>query len=119
MCGTNSDRVEKRLLRDDEFTLAKAIRACRADEESKCQIKTLEEEETVHALIRRPRYQNQQHNRKEDQTFSCAKCGFQQEKRNCHALYDKRCRKSNKLNHFEDQTYGNHFGRCHLFIFIK
>ncbi|CAC5382216.1 unnamed protein product [Mytilus coruscus] len=99
VCETNSERVKERLVRDDELTLAKAILACRADEESKRQIKTFKEDETVHALKRRPRYQNQLR-RKEDQKFSCGKCGIQHEKRNCPA-YGKKCRKCNKLNHFQ------------------
>ena len=39
VCGTNSERVKERLLRDNELTLPKAITVCRADEESKRQIK--------------------------------------------------------------------------------
>jgi hypothetical protein len=31
VCGTNSERVKERLLRDDELTLTKAITVCRAD----------------------------------------------------------------------------------------
>ena len=35
VCGTISERVQERLLREDELTLDKAISGCRADEESK------------------------------------------------------------------------------------
>ncbi|CAC5393322.1 unnamed protein product [Mytilus coruscus] len=50
VCGTNSSRVKERLLREDGLTLDKAVGICRADEESRKQMKTLNEEEQVHAF---------------------------------------------------------------------
>ncbi|CAC5363141.1 unnamed protein product [Mytilus coruscus] len=63
VCGTNSSRVKERLLREEGLTLDKAVGICRADEESRKQIKTLNEEEQVHALRRK--IQNQRTNRNE------------------------------------------------------
>ncbi|CAC5360616.1 unnamed protein product [Mytilus coruscus] len=63
VCGTNSSRVKERLLREDGLTLDKAVGICRADEESRKQMKTLNEEEQVHALRRKT--QNQRTNRNE------------------------------------------------------
>ncbi|CAC5425541.1 unnamed protein product [Mytilus coruscus] len=60
VCGTNSSRVKERLLREDGLTLDKAVGICRADEESRKQMKTLNEEEQVHALRRKT--QNQRTN---------------------------------------------------------
>jgi hypothetical protein len=74
--------------------------------ESNRQIKTLKEEETIHALKRKSSHskhskQKQAPRRKKfEQKFSCGKCGTQHEKRNCPA-YGKKCRKCNKLNHFQ------------------
>ncbi|VDI62424.1 Hypothetical predicted protein, partial [Mytilus galloprovincialis] len=98
VCGTNSSRVKERLLREDGLTLDKAVGICRADEESRKQMKTLNEEEQVHALRRKT--QNQRNNRNEGyakigpsrrdhekrgSSFSCGKCGTTHEKRNCPA----------------------------------
>jgi hypothetical protein len=100
------ERVKERLLRDDELTITKTITVCRADEESKRQIKTLKEEETIVALKRKSSHskhskQQQPRRRKEsEQKFSCGKCGTQHEKRNC-PTYGKKCRKCNRLNHFQ------------------
>lgn len=98
--GQTQQGVKWRLLKDDEPTLEKAIIVCRADEESQRQIKTLKKEEAVHVFKRRPRYENQQQIRKEDQSFNCGKYGIRQKKRNCPA-YGKKCRKCSKLNHIQ------------------
>ena len=52
VCGTISERVKERLLREDKLTLDKAISVCRADEESKRQIQKMNEGEhgNVHAV---------------------------------------------------------------------
>ncbi|CAC5367659.1 unnamed protein product [Mytilus coruscus] len=97
VCGTNSSGSKERLLREDGLTLDKAVGICRADEESRKQMKTLNEEEQVHALRRKT--QNQRTNRNEgyakkgpsrrdrearsNSSFSCGKCGTTHERRNC------------------------------------
>ncbi|CAC5394816.1 unnamed protein product [Mytilus coruscus] len=115
VCGTNSFRVKERLLREDGLTLDKAVGICRADEESRKQMKTLNEEEQVHALRRKT--QNQRTNRNEgyakkgpsrrdhekresNSSFSCGKCGTTHERRNCPA-YGKKCHKCKKPNHYQ------------------
>ncbi|CAC5409350.1 unnamed protein product [Mytilus coruscus] len=115
VCGTNSTRVKERLLREDGLTLDKAVGICRADEESRKQMKTLNEEEQVHALRRKT--QNQRTNRNEgyakkgpsrrdhekresNSSFSCGKCGTTHERRNCPA-YGKKCHKCKKANHYQ------------------
>ncbi|CAC5398679.1 unnamed protein product [Mytilus coruscus] len=115
VCGTNSSRVKERLLREDGLTLDKAVGICRADEESRKQMKTLNEEEQVHALRRKT--QNQRTNRNEgyakkgpsrrdhekresNSSFSCGKCGTTHERRNCPA-YGKKCHKCKKPNHYQ------------------
>ena len=45
VCGTISERVKDRLLREDKLTLDKAISVCRADEESMRQIQKMNEGE--------------------------------------------------------------------------
>ncbi|CAC5379137.1 unnamed protein product [Mytilus coruscus] len=115
VCGTNSSRVKERLLREDGLTLDKAVGICRADEESRKQMKTLNEEEQVHALRRKT--QNQRTNRNEgyakkgpsrrdhekresNSSFSCGKCGTTHEGRNC-PTYGKKCHKCKKPNHYQ------------------
>lgn len=52
VCGTNSEQVKLRLLREDKLTLKSALSICRAEEESKKQMKNLNEESAsdVHSL---------------------------------------------------------------------
>ncbi|CAC5354877.1 unnamed protein product [Mytilus coruscus] len=78
-------------------------------------MKTLNEEEQVHALRRKT--QNQRTNRNEgyakkgpsrrdhekresNSSFSCGKCGTTHERRNCPA-YGKKCHKCKKANHYQ------------------
>ncbi|CAC5373550.1 unnamed protein product [Mytilus coruscus] len=115
VCGTNSSRVKERLLREDGLTLNKAVGICRADEESRKQMKTFNEKEQVHALRRKT--QNHRTNRIEgyakkdpserdhekresNSSFSCGKCGTTHERRNCPA-YDKKCHKCKKPNYYQ------------------
>lgn len=115
VCGTNSSRVKERLLREDGLTLDKAVGICRADEESRKQMKTLNDEEQVHALRRKTQHQRNNRNegyakigpsrrdhekRGSNSSFSCGKCGTTHEKRNCPA-YGKKCHKCKKPNHYQ------------------
>ena len=52
VCGTNSENVKKRLLREDKLTLDKAISICRAEEESNKQVQKLNEDQgnSVHTV---------------------------------------------------------------------
>ncbi|CAC5421262.1 unnamed protein product [Mytilus coruscus] len=54
---TNSSRVKECLLREDGLTLDKSVGICRGDEESRKQMKTLNEEEQLHALRRKTQHQ--------------------------------------------------------------
>jgi hypothetical protein len=110
VCDTNSPKVKERLLREDKLTLAKAISLCRADEESRKQITTLNDEEKVHALKKKPTKQrsvrHEDNPRKsvpkisQDTTFNCGKCGTKHQKRNCPA-FGKTCHKCKKPNPFQ------------------
>jgi hypothetical protein len=110
VCGTNSPRVKERLPREDNLTLAKAISLCRADDESRKQIKTLNDEEKVHALKKKSTKQrnvgHEDNPRKsipkksQDTTFNCGKCGTKYQKRNCPA-FGKTYHKCKKPNHFQ------------------
>ncbi|CAC5410620.1 unnamed protein product [Mytilus coruscus] len=115
VCGTNSSRVKERLLREDGLTLDKAVGICRADEEPRKQMKTLNEEEQVHALRRKT--QNQRTNRNEgyakkgpsrrdhekresNSSFNCGKCGTLPERRNCPAYDEYSSCESDGENYF-------------------
>ena len=50
--GTYSERVKERLLREEELTLLKALKICRADEQSNKQLKAMKTEEDVHAICK-------------------------------------------------------------------
>ncbi|CAC5366984.1 unnamed protein product [Mytilus coruscus] len=118
VCGTNSSRVKERLLREDGLTLDKAVGICRADDESRKQMKTLNKEEQIHALsMLRRKTQNQRntsyegnakkcpsrrdHDRREsNSSLSCGKRRTTHERRNCPA-YGKKCHKCKKPNHYQ------------------
>ncbi|CAC5369075.1 unnamed protein product [Mytilus coruscus] len=82
VCCTNSERVKQRLLRDDELTLAKAILACRADKESKRQIKNIKRRGNSARIKKKTMLSKEERKIKK---CSCGKCGIQHEKRNCPA----------------------------------
>jgi len=111
VCGTNSTRIKERLLREDELTLDKAITICRADEESKEQIKKLSEDiPSVHGVRKFQKQkgkwegkQSKQHiegKQATSNTFSCRNCGTKHAIRQCPA-YGKTCHKCQKLNHYQ------------------
>ena len=104
VCGTNSDKVKERLLREHDLTLAKAVSISRAEEESKKQMKYMSDdiaEPVVHAMkhskqkaaVRAPTT-GAECNRQ------CQNCGSQQHPKGKCPAYGKRCMNCNKYNHF-------------------
>ncbi|XP_062596544.1 uncharacterized protein LOC134257995 [Saccostrea cucullata] len=107
VCGAFSSRVKERLLREDNLSLEKAVSLCRADEECRKQIKTINEEEKVHALKktfvkqRNPDSRQRGTPKKTSQEmFNCGRCRKKHEKGNFPA-YGKTCYKCKKSNHFQ------------------
>ncbi|MCG7876437.1 MAG: RNase H-like domain-containing protein [Candidatus Thiodiazotropha endolucinida] len=105
VCGTNSEKVKERLLREDKLTLEKAISICRADEESKRQIQKMNEdqENAVHYVKSKRKSKGAVGGARpkefSDKKFQCGKCGIMHEKRKCPA-YGKLCHKCQKPHHF-------------------
>ena len=105
VCGTNSENVKKRLLREDKLTLAKAISICRAEEESVRQIQKMNEEQgnTVHVVKNKGKSKGATGGARpkeySDKKFQCGKCGLMHERRKCPA-YGKLCHKCSKPHHF-------------------
>ena len=60
VCGTRSDEVRARLLRDPDLTLVKAIDACRAAETSQTQLKGLTEEKPIDFVQKRGNFKPRQ-----------------------------------------------------------
>ncbi|KAL5479802.1 hypothetical protein EMCRGX_G023380 [Ephydatia muelleri] len=118
VCGVSSEKIKERLLRERDLTLDKAIDLCRAEEQSKTQLKCISEEVSadlslVHAINPRPKRQptvshgslpneeagavkpiSNQH-----PTSICRNCGYQHKRDKCPA-FGKRCNKCHKFNHF-------------------
>ena len=118
VCGVSSEKIKERLLRERDLTLDKAIDLCRAEEQSKTQLKCISEEVSadlslVHAINPRPKHQptvshgslpneeagavkpiSNQH-----PTSICRNCGYQHKRDKCPA-FGKRCNKCHKFNHF-------------------
>ena len=86
VCGTSSEKVKERLLREDKLTLEKAISICRADEESKRQIQKMHEEQgnIVHAVKNKGKSKGASGGARPkeflDKKFHCGKCGTLHEK---------------------------------------
>ena len=104
VCGTNSERIKERLLREQDLTLDKALHTCRADEESKKQLKSMDDDmadTVVHSLKSRSR--NVKGPRpsieSEQWIFSCRFCGSQHAKGKRPA-FGKKYTQCNRLNHF-------------------
>ena len=105
VCGTSSEKVKERLLREDKLTLEKAISICRADEESKRQIQKMHEEQgnIVHAVKNKGKSKGASGGARPkeflDKKFHCGKCGTLHEKRKCPA-YGKLCHKCKMPHHY-------------------
>ena len=116
VCCTNSPRVKERLLREDNLTLAKAISLCRADEKSRKQIKTLNDEEKVHVLKKKSTKQRHVQyevnprksvpKKSQDTTFNCGQSATKHKKLNCTA-FGKTCYNCKKPNHFKNSANQN------------
>ena len=104
MCGTNSERIKERLLREQDLTLDKALHTCRADEESNKQLKSMDDDVAdtiVHSLKSRSRNVKGPRSSMESEhwIFSCRFCGSQHAKGKCPA-FGKKCTQCDRLNHF-------------------
>lgn len=89
ICGIRDDTVRRRLLRESDLTLVKAIDACRSNEATAEQMQHLNQDlpkgasaVPVHAV-----------------DFECNKCGGVHKPRQCPA-YGRNCHRCNKLNHY-------------------
>ena len=105
VCGTNSENVKKRLLREDKLTLDKAISICRAEVESVRQTQKMNEEQgnTVHFVKNKGKSRSATGGARpkeySDKKFQCGKCVLMHERRKCPA-YGKLCHTCSKPHHF-------------------
>ena len=113
VCGIQSDRVRKQLLREAMLTLQTAITICMSNEQSDLNSKVLRKSETyvhyVHAGVKSKKYSDKptnQHNSPakqhvNKQSESCYNCGniHAHNKHACSA-FGKQCNKCQRFNHF-------------------
>lgn len=93
--GTNSEKDRKKLLRDNELTLAKAEPVCKAAELSAAQHEVwLQEQRQVDRV---KKTDEEQHS-----TFRCRRCGRQHGSRNCPA-FGRTCGRYGGKNPFEER----------------
>ena len=114
VCGVTSEVMRERLLREEELTLTKALKICRAVEEAKKHVKLMGEEPAVHEVNTRRKGKGNQRRKsskssqagstkpdtKESQEFTaCGKCARKHAPRQCPA-YGQECHQCGKRNHF-------------------
>ena len=83
VCGTNSERIKERLLREQDLTFDKAPHTCHAEEESKTQLKSMNDDvadTVVHSLKSRPRSVKGPRPSTESEHWNCRFCSFQHAK---------------------------------------
>ena len=107
VCGTADPTLRERLLRNADLTLAKAIEAGHASEETKRHAKELEKHQV--SEVNRVRHDKEKssktkesHNRShhsDDMIKKCKFCSGSHQRGNCPA-YGKRCKTCNRKNHF-------------------
>ena len=102
VCGVTSGQIKERLLREEELTLEKTMRICRAAEESKKQVKLMHDDKptSIHGI--KQEHKSQKKGKalpKPPSKQQCGNCGKSHPKRQCVA-YGKECRKCGKLSHF-------------------
>ncbi|XP_061170876.1 uncharacterized protein LOC133180347 [Saccostrea echinata] len=129
VCGIKSDSVKKRLLREENLTLQRAIDICRANEASESQIKNIADEKAInhvgaqgaHGGFRRGRGNSRHNNNKltrdrdksKPRQGKCKRCGTSHARGNCPA-YGEECRKCGKMNHFEKKMCKSWGDRVHM-----
>eukprot|EP00731_Ephydatia_muelleri_P001018 Em0001g1018a len=102
VCGTNSDRVKERLLREHDLTLDKAINICRSTEESKKQLESMSEEKAdpkVHTVKPAPADSEERSSIPRGKIDRCRNCGLQHGRDSCPAR-GRKCHKCHRMNHF-------------------
>ncbi|KAK3093011.1 hypothetical protein FSP39_010012 [Pinctada imbricata] len=112
VCGTNSDVVRGRLLRESDLTLQKAIDVCRSAESSKQQLKNMAgassapaPEQSVNAVRKKGQAnkffggKGSQSKPFKDYRYDCNKCGRKHEARKCPA-FGQTCGKCHRKDHF-------------------
>ena len=109
VCGILSERVQQRLLREQDLTLDKAMSICQAEEESQKQMKLLGEEgpETgIHTVRRLTPIKSSKEISPERERYKqfedkqwCDRCGLSHRRGQCPA-YGKRCFQCGGMNHF-------------------
>ncbi|CAB4044721.1 Transposon Ty3-G Gag-Pol poly, partial [Paramuricea clavata] len=93
--GTNSERIKERLLRgEEELTLVKALKICRADEQSNKQLKAMNGENETDSKSK-----NFAKRDDKQQEFKCKNCGKSHASKQCPA-YGKTCFNCGKNDHF-------------------
>ena len=114
--GIQSDATRERLLREEDLTLEKAMKVCRAAESAKIQMSEIGAENTVHAVKSQEKtnkfgykqYQfkkqkssktKQQGKQQSDQVHSCRRCGKTHKSGECPA-YGQECLKCGGKNHY-------------------
>ena len=101
-------QLRKRLLREQDLTLDKALLTCRAEDESGKQLKSMDDDVSatvVHSLKSRSRRLSVKGPRPstelEHWIFNCRLCGSQHAKEKCSAFWKKFTQiECNRLNHF-------------------
>ena len=100
VCGVADHALRERLLRDADLTLAKAIDAGIAAEETKRHTKELEKHQSeVHQVRHQKEKRIKESNKTPDMIKKCKFCNGSHLRGVCPA-YGKRCRNCNRRNHF-------------------
>ena len=111
ICSVNSERLQARLLREEDLTLEKAINICKADEESRKQLKDLTKDDSskvnfVQQKSKKGKDESKLINSKgiklkipSGEVVKCGKCGKQHPSKQCPA-HGKICHACRKPNHY-------------------
>uniref|UniRef100_A0A6B0V865 Putative tick transposon n=1 Tax=Ixodes ricinus TaxID=34613 RepID=A0A6B0V865_IXORI len=94
--GTNDDKVQQKLLRDNSLTLQKAEQVCKAAEVSEAHKKIWAGEQKQVDPIHKT---SASYDKKQPKLFNCGKCGRTHAPRSCPA-FGLTCKKCQKQNHF-------------------
>jgi hypothetical protein len=111
ICGIKADRLQARMLREDDLTLDKAISICKADEESRKQLKDLTKDDNFKVSSvkkssrkgnnegRPAKFGREKQKISSGEVIKCSKCWRDHSSKQCPA-YGKVCHACRKLNHF-------------------
>lgn len=95
--GVNESKLREKLLSQDDLDLNKAVKICRAQEQTTKHLGEMKKEDNVVNIVKSKSHQHHE-------TFDCKRCGRMHGKQQCKA-FKHQCENCGRKGHFEKQCW--------------